>query len=78
MSESTFKKQQERKIAKYSRQLCNRFTLRDIPSRLSIERRLKNRSYRTTDPKKVDEQLNKLCEKMLLNNQLLKSETLKR
>lgn len=78
MSESAFKKHQERKIRQYSRQLCNRFGLRQHEQRAHVEKQLKLRSYRTTDPKKVDTQMAKLCRKLLLNNQLLKSETLKR
>ena len=78
MSESLFKKEQERKIRKYGRQLCKRFKCTNMEMRNLIEKRLKHKSYRITDPKKVNDQIHKLSQKMLLNNQLLKSETLKR
>lgn len=78
MSESSFKKAQQRKVRQYSRRLCARFKVTRSERRAQVDKLLLQRSHRSTDPRRVDQQVRSLSHKMLLNNQLLKSDMLKR
>ena len=78
MSESSFKRNQDANIRKYTSTLLRKLGSKDLDTRRKIQITLKESAHRRTDPKKVKNQVQLVARQMLLNNELLKSETFKR